>query len=162
MNIQNTQFNQKNPIKLFCILCAACAALLTVSWFLPMVSYRDTSYSYLDILSMEKLFRVENSEQELLAFWCVVICSATTVIWSILPKKWASVAGFICSSVLMFMCFGIRANVSEQDLDLAFGSTLLVVFSILLLAASLGKLALVMKMSKQTPAAPGEKTNNAD
>lgn len=111
---------------------------------LPMVKVLGES------LTMKQIDEINNGDG---TFAFLLISCAISLIWAIVPKKWASVVGIIYGIYLMILCVGQTIDWSSQRyVSVQSGSIMMSVFSVAVFLLSIVKLVILIINKKQAPA----------
>lgn len=124
------------------LACLFSAVMMTVSLFLPAVSYGGRTVTLLDVAS--------GHSEAVGGFWIVAVLCALTIPWAAIPKKWAAIVGTIYTLLPMILCIVQVADLAGNGIKLAVGSIFLVLFPILLFVGLIVKLVLLIKDKKRS------------
>ncbi|MCH5324960.1 MAG: hypothetical protein J1E39_07060 [Eubacterium sp.] len=120
------------------------ALMLTVAWFLPVVSFGPLSVSYLDAISLSG----DDGEMAVI-YWAFIIISAVSILWAAFPKLWAAIVGIIYSFAPIIICLSQVLLWAAEGISLGIGAIFMSLFSVLILVLSIVKLVLtILDMSR--------------
>ena len=143
-NLKDKLTNNNLDVKrIVTLLYPLSALLLTLCWFLPVAKIFGESYSML------KLLKEAGNGEAKAGFWFIVILCAVSIVWAVLSKKWAAIAGAIYTILPMIFCIVQVSDWKSKKLDLAVGANLLIPLSILVFVLALAKLLFVIQDGRQ-------------
>ena len=138
-NIKKT-LNDLSKVKTISVIASI---LLTLTLFLPMVKL------YGEALTMKELFRMIDSSMES-AIGFVGFLYAITIIWAMIPKKWAAIVGAVNALLPILISFAFIIDcVSESAYRLGFGGFLMALLSILVFVLSVVKLIILLREKRK-------------
>lgn len=149
MNAKNTSIKKiaSVPVLAVTLLTVLSALILIFSVFsLPMVKVLGES------LTMKQIDELPGGEG---TYSFLLISCAISLIWAIIPTKWASIVGMIYGIFPIILCVGQTIDWSSQRyITVQSGSIMMSVFSVAVFLLSIAKLVVLIMNKKQakTPA----------
>lgn len=160
MNTQNTNLNNSpvkapvtpaakssvNPVRLVTLLTTLAALLAFVLLFLPVVKALGSTFTFSQV---EKMADTEGIFAMLLVFFGI------SVIWAVIPKKWAAVVGAIYGLLPALLMISQTLDWKKQDhMSPTAASTFICIFSVAFIVLSIAKLVILIKNKKPAAKAP--------
>ena len=121
---------------IFTIITTVMAIMTVVSWFLPVANFNGKAYTFLEAAEVSG----NAASDAVVGFWSIMVLSFLNIVWSAIPKNWAAITGVVFTGITTLINIAQVGDWVDAKLELSAGPIMLLIFSLLLIAASIVKL----------------------